>query len=223
MGLLEERTSRTASLRNSGGYGGLVLGTSSPLRGRSLPSLYLSTELMQSQFASERVGGARWAGVGVGLLGAGLVIVSRSSVEAPSAVGLLCAAGGLVAMTTGVLYENRFGTGGHPVTSNAVQYAVGLAGTLPVAWAFEEMRVEWTADLVLSLGYLAVAGSLISITLLLAMLRRGEASRVSAMFFLVPPLAALIAWALLGEVMPPMAWAGMVLAAFGVAVATRQA
>lgn len=126
-------------------------------------------------------------------------------------------------MTTGVLYENRFGIGGHPVTSNAVQYAVGLAGTLPVAWAFEEMRVEWTVELVVSLGYLAIAGSLISITLLLAMLRRGEASRVSAMFFLVPPLAALIAWALLGEVMPPLAWAGMVLAALGVAVATRQA
>jgi len=50
MGLPEERTSRTASLRNSGGYGGLVLGTSSPLRGRSLPSLYLSTEVMQSHY-----------------------------------------------------------------------------------------------------------------------------------------------------------------------------
>jgi len=139
----------------------------------------------------------------------------------PSAPGLLCAVGGLVAMTAGVLYENRFGTGGHPVTSNAVQYAVGLAGTLPLAWAFKEIRVEWTAGLVVSLGYLALAGSLISITLLLAMLRRGEASRVSAMFFLVPPLAALIAWALLGEVMPPPAWAGMALAALGVAVATR--
>ncbi len=46
MGLPEERTSRTASLRNSGGYGGLVLGTSSPLRGCSLLSLYLSTEVM---------------------------------------------------------------------------------------------------------------------------------------------------------------------------------
>ena len=82
--------------------------------------------------------------------------------------------------------------------------------------------MEWTAGLVVSLGYLAVAGSLVSITLLLAMMRRGEASRVSAMFFLVPPLAALIAWALLGEAMPPLAWAGMALAALGVAVATRK-
>ena len=45
IGLAEERRSRTASGRNSGGYGGLVLGTSSPLRGRSSPSLYLSTDV----------------------------------------------------------------------------------------------------------------------------------------------------------------------------------
>ena len=108
------------------------------------------------------------------------------------------------------------------MTQNAVQYAVGLAGTLPVAWAFEGMRVDWTAGFVVSLGTSPVAGSLISITLLLAMLRRGEASRVSSKFFLVPPVAALIAWALLGEAMPPPAWGGMALAALGVAVATRR-
>lgn len=39
--------------------------------------------LLAPRFAGERVGGARWAGLGVGLLGAALVIVSRSSVEAP--------------------------------------------------------------------------------------------------------------------------------------------
>ena len=42
------------------------------------------------------------------------------------------------------------------------------------------------------------------------MLRRGEASRVSALFFLTPPLAAVIAWLVLGEDLPPAAWPGMV-------------
>ncbi len=179
--------------------------------------------LLAPRLAGERVGALRWTGLGVGLLGAAVVIVARSSVEAPSTPGLLCAAGGLLAMTAGALYENRFGIGGHPVTSNVVQYAVGLAGTLPLALVFEDTSVEWTAGFAVSLGYLAIANSLISITLLLAMLRRGEASRVSAMFFLVPPMAALIAWALLGDAMPALAWGGMALAALGVAVATRRA
>jgi drug/metabolite transporter (DMT)-like permease len=46
-------------------------------------------------------------------------------------------------------------------------------------------------------------------------------SRVSALFFLVPPLAALIGWVLLGEAMPPLAWVGLALAAAGVALASR--
>ena len=35
-------------------------------------------------------------------------------------------------------------------------------------------------------------------------------------------MAALIAWALIGEQMPPVAWAGMALAALGVLIATRK-
>jgi drug/metabolite transporter (DMT)-like permease len=54
------------------------------------------------------------------------------------------------------------------------------------------------------------------------MIRRGEASQVSALFFLVPPLAALIAWPLLGDAVPPLAWLGMGVAAAGVLVATRR-
>lgn len=135
--------------------------------------------------------------------------------------GSLCAVGALAGMTSGTLYEKRFGVGGHPVTTNLLQYAVGLAAILPLALALEEQRIDWTGELLLSLGYLVIGNSLVSITLLLAMIRRGEASQVSALFFLVPPLAALIAWPMLGDVVPPVAWAGMAVAAVGVVVATR--
>jgi MYXO-CTERM domain-containing protein len=36
-------------------------------------------------------------------------------------------------------------------------------------------------------------------------------------------MAALIAWGLIGEEMPPLAWGGMGLAALGVLLATRKA
>jgi len=55
----------------------------------------------------------------------------------------------------------------------------------------------------------------------LAMIRAGEASRVSALFFLVPPVAAAMAFLAIGETMPPAAWLGMGVAALGVALASR--
>lgn len=171
--------------------------------------------------AGEKIGLLRWAGLALGLAGAGLVIVARSAIEVTSALGLICAGGGLLAMTAATLYEKRFGVQQHPVTANLVQYAVGLAATLPIAWAIEEMRVEWTGEFVASLAYLVIGNSLIAITLLLAMIRRGQASSVSALFFLVPPGAALVAWVTIGEAMPPLAWVAMALAAVGVALVGR--
>ncbi len=177
--------------------------------------------LLAPRLTGERIGARRWLGFGLGLAGAALVIAARSAVEATSAVGLLAAGGALVGMTTATFYEKRFGGGAHPVTANAVQYAAGLAGTLPLAWWLEDGRVAWTPGFAAALGYLVVANSLIALTLLLAMVRRGEVGRVSALFFLVPPGAALIAWLLLGEAMPPLAWLGLGVAAVGVALAGR--
>jgi len=70
--------------------------------------------------------------------------------------------------------------------------------------------------------YLIIGNSLISVGLLFAMIRAGEVSRVSAHFFLVPPMASLQAWIILDEAMPPMAWIGTGIAGVGVFIATRQ-
>jgi drug/metabolite transporter (DMT)-like permease len=177
--------------------------------------------VLAPRVAHERVTVRRWAGLAIGLAGAAVVIGSRSSVGGLSTAGLVCAAGALLALTASTLYETRFGSEHHPVTANAVQYVVALALMLPPALLIEGFPVDWTADLAISLAYLVLANSLLAITLLLMMMRRGEASRVSALFFLVPPLAAVIAWAILGESLPALAWVGMVLAGVGVAIATR--
>jgi drug/metabolite transporter (DMT)-like permease len=176
--------------------------------------------LLAPRFAGEHVDARRWAGLALGLAGAAEVIVARQGVDAPTAGALLCTLAALVAITAGSLYENRFGAEQHPVTANLVQYAIALAVVGPAAAVFEDLHVAWTANLVGSLAYLVIANSLVSITLLLTMLRRGEAARVSALFFLVPPLAALIAFVVLGEDLPAAAWPGMLVAAIGVALAT---
>jgi drug/metabolite transporter (DMT)-like permease len=178
--------------------------------------------LAAPMLVGEHVPLARWAGLALGLVGAVIVIAVRADDGGADAAGIALAFGALVAIAAATLLERRFGTEQHPVTANLVQVAVALVATAVPAVLFESLHVEWTGDLVISLGYLVFGNSLLAITLLLAMMRRGAASQVSALFFLVPPLAALIAWAVLGESLPAPAWLGMVLAAAGVAVATRR-
>jgi len=170
--------------------------------------------LLAPAIAGERVDRMRWIGLAMGVAGAILVITAKSSIAiTPAALAFAVLA--LLAMTGGTLWEKRFGTTVHPVLSNTVQYAVGLAVTAPLAFALEPMRVDWTPELAGSLAYLVIGNSIVAISLLLAMIRHGEASRVSALFFLVPPTTTVIALLVLGEPIPPMAWPGMALAAAG--------
>ena len=176
--------------------------------------------LLAPKLAGEPVSAKQWLGFALGLAGAAIVIISRSQVAAESPLGIACAVLALIGMTAATLYEKRFGVSQHPLTANVVQYAVGVFGILPFALTMETMRIDWAPELMIALGYLVIGNSLIAITLLLAMIRYGAASKVSALFFLVPPLAAVLAWVMLGEEMPPLAWTGMGIAAFGVALAT---
>ncbi|MEZ5773555.1 MAG: DMT family transporter [Hyphomicrobiaceae bacterium] len=177
--------------------------------------------LLAPALAGEQVTWRRWLGLVLGLAGAGIVIWARSRIATDSISGLAAAVAALLAITAGTLYEKRFGTSRHPVTSNLVQFAVGLAVIAPFALFLEKGHVDWTPSVIASFAYLVIGNSLIATTLLLAMIRHGEASRVSALLFLVPPIAAVIAWLLLEEFMPPLAWPGLVLAALGVWLATR--
>jgi drug/metabolite transporter (DMT)-like permease len=203
------------------GYLALAMDISSGAVALILSLQPILVALAAPRISGERVGRWAWVGLGLGLSGAVLVILAKSAVEALPALGVLAAVGALGGMTIGTLYEKRFGIAQHPVTANTVQYAAGLAATLPLAFLLEDRAIEWSLPLGLSLLYLIVCNSLIALTLLLMMIRRGEVSRVSALFFLVPPMAALIGWLVLDEQMPPLAWVGLALAAAGVALATR--
>lgn len=179
--------------------------------------------LIVPRWSGEHVGARQWLGLALGLAGAAIVIAARSSIDPPTLFGFTCIFLGLAGITGGSLWEKRFGLSHHPVTANLVGYATGLIGILPMMLLWDAPSVDWTWEFTAALAYLVIGNSVIAVGLLLAMIRAGDVARVSALFFLVPPLAAVIAWFMLGEVMPPLAWAGMAVAALGVYLATRHA
>ncbi|HLU15792.1 MAG TPA: DMT family transporter [Burkholderiaceae bacterium] len=179
--------------------------------------------LLAPLVSSERVSAGRWAGLILGVAGALMVIVARPlGGEGVGALGVLYAILALMVITASTLWEKRFGTESHPVVANLVQYAIGFVVVLPLALWLEDGDIQWHAPgLWLSLAYLVVCNSIVAITLLLAMIRRGEVSRVSALFFLVPPGTALIALVLLAEELPLLGWTGIAVATVGIFLAMR--
>lgn len=178
--------------------------------------------LLAPLWTDETVGRKSWLGLCLGLAGALLVIGVRSDIEPPTLFGMGFALIALCGISSGSIWEKRFGTSHHPVTANLIGYGAGFIGILPALALQDSFHIEWTGTFIAVLAYLVIGNSVIAVGLLLAMIRAGDVSRVSALFFLVPPLAAFAAWVSLGEVMPPLAWAGLVLASAGVYLATRK-
>ena len=178
--------------------------------------------LVAPRLVGEAVNRRAWLGLALGLLGALVVILSRSDLRPEPPLGIALTAIALLGITAGTIYEKKFGISHHPVTSNLIQYAVGAACTVPLALLTENISLSWDAEFVAVMAYLVIGNSILAMSLLLAMIRAGEVSRVSSLFYLVPAFSALFAWPLLGESMPPMAWAGMALAGGGVAMVSRK-
>ncbi|MPW19633.1 EamA family transporter [Paraburkholderia sp. CNPSo 3157] len=178
--------------------------------------------VLAPKLVGERVGARRWTGLILGLAGAAGVIVARSRVQVDSLGPVLLAIGALLGITGAMLYEKRTAASNDPLMANLVQYAVGLVCCAPMAMLFEHGHVQWTGTFTAVMAYLVLCNSLIAISLLLAMTRAGKVSKVAALFFFVPPAAALMSYAFLGETLPPSAWWAMGIAVVGVAIATSQ-
>lgn len=176
------------------------------------------TAIAAGPMLGERVGARQWAGLGLGFLGVALVVERKLELGLGTPAGIAICFVSLAGITIGTLYQKRFCPTIDPRTGGLVQFTTATAMLLPAALLFEEARIHWSLEFVAALFYVAVVLSLVSVSLLFVMIKRGQASRMTSLFFLVPPLTALMAWAALGETMTWSAIAGMVLAVVGVAM-----
>jgi drug/metabolite transporter (DMT)-like permease len=181
--------------------------------------------LLVAVLAPLLVGGERthvqgWVGLGLGFLGAVIVISGYEHVAHFPFIGVGASIAALFGMTAATLYEKRFGVTQHPITANMIQYVVGFLTTLPIALVHFHAQAD--PHFIALLFYLVIANSIISLSLFLAMVRAGQAAKVSSLLYLVPPLAALMSWGMLHEPMTLTTWAGMAVAGLGVTLARWQ-
>lgn len=183
------------------------------------------TALVAGPLFGEEIRVRQWLGLLLGLVGVALVLAARNgglSVDGLSWAGIAFALVALVGITAGTLYQKRFGQGMDLRSGSAVQYVGALLVLLPVAMTTETMRVDWSLDFILALLWLVLVLSLGAITLLMMLIRSGEAARVASLFYLVPPVTAGLAWLLFDETLSLIGLAGMALAALGVALVIRR-
>ncbi len=83
-------------------------------------------------------------------------------------------------------------------------------------------KMEWTLESSLAMAWAIIVTSLIAVLMLLWMLTRGSAARVSSLLYLVPPMTAIQALILFGEKLNPQAIIGIAMTALGVALVQKR-
>lgn len=166
-----------------------------------------------------------WAGLALGFGGVALVLEPKLAAVGGNALSLpvvLVAAGSIFSLTVGsMVQKSPLLASGDLRSASAVQNLGAAAVLLLMALAVGQPHWDGSA---LLWGYLAYAVIMLSLggaTLLIWLMRQGEATRTAALLLVVPPLAALEAWWIFGETLSALQLLGFVLAIGGVALARR--
>jgi drug/metabolite transporter (DMT)-like permease len=164
---------------------------------------------------SERLRGAQWLGLALGLLGVGLVVGEAALESAARLQGLILAFIGVTGLVAGTLYFGRFCRGVPLLEGATVQFiSAAIVSSLGVVF-LETPHLELTDATIVAVIWNTLMVSLGGMVLYSVMLVRGSVARASANFYLVPVTVALLAWAMLGEQPALHVIVGLVLASAG--------
>jgi drug/metabolite transporter (DMT)-like permease len=178
------------------------------------------TSTLANRWLGERVTPLQWSGLLLGLAGVALILHERP-ISGEAGWGWFASGVSLVSITLGTLYQRRYCRDIDWRAGNLVQYVAVMILFSAGAALFEGRVVHWTSEFILSVAWLAVVLSIGSIGLLYWLIRRSAATSVASLFYLVPAVTALMAFALFGERLDAVAIAGVIACAAAVFLVNR--
>ena len=173
---------------------------------------------------SEKLRPRQWIGVGCGLGGVVAVVIDRlnagvSGITAGAVVAMVVS---VVGMSAGTLLQRSRGGTMPLLRGTAIQYVISAVVLGIGSVSVEHFEVHWTARFWWSLVWAVVVLSIIAVLIMLWLLQRHAAVKVSSLFFLTPALSTIEGAALFSERLGVLAIFGLLVALLGVALTTRQ-
>lgn len=192
----------------SGLYSGISLGVSAGVSALIVGTMPVFTALGAGWFLSEKITTRQWVGLLMGLIGVALVVAHKIHLGEAGIKGYLAAMLALAGITSGTLYQKRFCTTMDIRTGGFIQLTIAALLTCGFASRYENFAVIWNFDFIASIAWMSIVNSIGAVSVLYILIRRGEASRVASLFYLIPSVTALMAFLILGETLSPLALIG---------------
>ncbi|MGG5259288.1 DMT family transporter [Phycicoccus avicenniae] len=181
------------------------------------------TAVLAGLLLGERLTRVQVLGFVLGVVGV-LVVLGPDVDEAGGALGVVLGLLSLVGLSVGTLGQRWFhldDDAPDPLWSATVQFGVCVPPLAVVALLLEGVpAVDDPVGAGVAVVWLALVNSVAGLLLLGLLVRRGGAGASSSLFFVCPPVTALMAWAAFGDTLSVREVVGIVVAVVGVGIAT---
>lgn len=189
------------------------------------------TVLLSTLFLGEKITKRKFFGIPAGFLGVSIVILetkadtayvvmqNRSDLSTDNGfLAILLCFFSLLAISIATVVQKRHCSATKLMSGACIQYIAAATFMLPFALKFETMQIDWNLNFIFGLGWLVVFVSIGAMSLLMILIKQGEAGSVANLLYLVTPLVAIEAWIVFGETVTPTSLGGMLLCIAGVLV-----
>jgi drug/metabolite transporter (DMT)-like permease len=203
------------------GYTGLKT-VSAGLGGLIVSANPVFTAMLAALLLGEPLTWRKAAGLLLGIVGVGFIVWHRMSVGTDSFHGILFTLASLASIVVGTILFKVLAPKGSLWIGNGVQSLAGGLAVLPFALIFSSLSdIVPNAQLLGAFAFLVLGGSILGYLLWFHLLKVCGATAASAYHFLMPPLAMLFAWIVLGEHVEGRDLLGIIPVALGIYLVTR--
>ena len=180
----------------------------------------IMTAVLAQKILKEFLSKIQWFGIVIGFLGAGIVIVSDLNDDL-TILALCSGLVGLISSSIGIIWQKRIVNDLSLSANNFLQALGASLFHLLLAICFENYFINFTSSFLIAMTWQVLVISLGAFLILMWMLKYNDAGKTSTLFFLIPPVSAIMAYLILQENFTHLDIFGLFLSSIGVFIVTK--
>tara|TARA_B100000902_G_scaffold177755_1_gene171168 strand:- start:510 stop:1244 length:735 start_codon:yes stop_codon:yes gene_type:complete len=178
------------------------------------------TNILSGPILGEQVTFKQWVGVLLGFIGATLVLGFDIGSGIPF-FGLVATIISLLAITFSTIWQKKLSNKLPLPVSNFYQAVGGSLFHILIIIFFVDPYINFTKTFLIAMSHQIFLVSFGAFTILMFLIKKNSASKTVSIFFLIPPISAIMAWFFLNENLTNVDLYGFFIATVGVYIATR--
>ena len=178
------------------------------------------TSFLAKFYLNETLTRYQWLGILLGFSGAIIIIISDLIGEL-TLLAFFSGIVGLVSSSLGIIWQKKIACDLSLSGNSFLQALSASIFHLLLALCFEEFIVNFSNDFILAMSWQIFAVSLGAFLILMWLLANNKANETSTLFFLVPPISALLAFLILEETFTFFDFLGLFLSCLGVFMVSK--